>query len=461
MKSHLSTRVALLVGLLALLPASGPAAAGILVQCPGDVDADAVPDHYYVVLTDGTKTGWVPLSPSTPCVPTDTTGAPCTRVTALTPGAVLNTAWRPNVKCMHLTCGDGYQTMADGNAIYSFGFRDITGTPSANALVNGFLAAEWPAPTITLDEGDEFYLTLTNVNLAVRPDLFDAHTVHFHGFPQASSVFDGMPEGSIAILSGNSLTYFYKIVIPGTYMYHCHVEAAEHMQMGMLGSLYVRPAQDRTGPATGPHANQPGLYGYNDGDSSTFCNKEVAIQLGSFDPVFHFEDQSIQPPEFSIEDPKYAQLNGRGYPDTVNPSPLPPTPPQDNYGNPFPVPADYVPKTSQNVNTVLTATAGQKVLLRISSLDTTKFWTVTALGLPMKVVGIDGRLLEKQGSGTPSQKLYYDTSSVTIGGGMAADVLIDTAGLAPGTYFLYTTNLNYLANDAEDYGGMMTEFVIQ
>ena len=44
---------------------------------------------------------------------------------------------------------------------------------------------------------------------------------------------------------------------------------------------------------------------------------------------------------------------------------------------------------------------------------------------------------------------------------MATDVLIDTAGVAPGTYFLYTTNLNYLANDKEDYGGMMTTVVVQ
>ncbi len=79
----------------------------------------------------------------------------------------------------------------------------------------------------------------------------------------------------------------------------------------------------------------------------------------------------------------------------------------------------------------------------------------------MKVVGLDGRLLEKTGSGTPSTKLAYDTSSITLGGGMAADVLIDTTGLAPGTYFIYTTNLNYLANDQDDFGGMMTEFVVQ
>ena len=35
--------------------------------------------------------------------------------------------------------------------------------------------------------------------MVIRPDLFDPHTVHWHGFPQASAVFDGLPESSISI----------------------------------------------------------------------------------------------------------------------------------------------------------------------------------------------------------------------------------------------------------------------
>jgi hypothetical protein len=43
---------------------------------------------------------------------------------------------------------------------------------------------------------------------------------------------------------------------------------------------------------------------------------------------------------------------------------------------------------------------------------------------------------------------------------MAADAILDTTGVAPGTYYLYAANLNYLSNDNEDFGGMMTEIVI-
>jgi FtsP/CotA-like multicopper oxidase with cupredoxin domain len=113
---------------------------------------------------------------------------------------------------------------------------------------------------------------------------------------------------------------------------------------------------------------------------------------------------------------------------------------------------------------VVSATAGQKILLRLSNLSVTNFYTVTALGLPMKVVGAGAAILrgpDPDGAGPlKGRDLYYDTSSVTLGGGEAADVIVDTTGVSPGTYFLYTTNLNYLSNNTEDYGGMMTEIVI-
>jgi hypothetical protein len=47
-----------------------------------------------------------------------------------------------------------------------------------------------------------------------------------------------------------------------------------------------------------------------------------------------------------------------------------------------------------------------------------------------------------------------------LGGGEATDVIIDTANVPAGTYVLYTTNLNFLSNDQEDFGGLMTEIVI-
>ena len=173
----------------------------------------------------------------------------------VTPGSdgvpeVGGAGYDPNVKCIHLSGGDGFARMADGRELYIFSFGDITGSDEADAIVDGTLFANMPAPVIVLEEGQQVYLTLTNVGMVLRPDLFDPHTVHFHGFPNASAIFDGVPDNSVSINVGSSLTYFYNIVEPGTYMYHCHVEAAEHMQMGMLGNLYVKPAQNKLADGT-------------------------------------------------------------------------------------------------------------------------------------------------------------------------------------------------------------------
>ena len=107
---------------------------------------------------------------------------------------------------------------------------------------------EFAAPTIKVREGQHVYLTLTNVGMVMRPDLFDPHSVHWHGMPNAATVFDGLPESGIAINMNASLTYYYKIMEPGTYMYHCHVEATEHMQMGMPLEC-ARPGVQHRSPA--------------------------------------------------------------------------------------------------------------------------------------------------------------------------------------------------------------------
>ena len=353
-----------------------------------------------------------------------------------------------NVQCMHITGGDGFVTMADGRPQYMFGFSDVTGTPEADVMTKGMLAAAFPAPAIVVDQGKNFYLSLTNVGMVIRPDLFDPHTVHFHGFPQSSTVFDGLPESGIAINQGATLTYYYNLAEPGTFMYHCHVEATEHMQMGMLGNLYVKAAQNGLPDGTNLKGfiHQTGnQYAYNDGDGSTYYDKEYPLQLGGFDPDFHDASWNVQPLPFALMWDRYPMINGRGYPDTVHPNPLPA--PLENGGI-----------ESQVETSLVTATAGQKVLLRLSNLNITATHTLISPSIPLEVVGIDAKEL-MAADGT---KLHYTTHSVTMGGGMSADVILNTAGMPAGEYYLYAANLQYLANNDEDanLGGMMTKIVI-
>lgn len=91
----------------------------------------------------------------------------------------------------------------------------------------------------------------------------------------------------------------------------------------------------------------------------------------------------------------------------------------------------------------------------------------------MHVVGWNAKLLRDQ-SGLNTE---YWTNSITLGGGESLDVILDTClnrvnfdnctgtsatGVAAtpipaGTYYLYTPNLDHLANGPENFGGMMTE----
>lgn len=342
---------------------------------------------------------------------------------------------------MHVTAGDGFINMGDGQLQYMFGFSDVTDLANPNdAILAGMLAGQLPGPTIVLKQGQKLYLTLTNVGMVVRPDLFDPHTIHWHGYPQAAPIFDGVPSASISINMMASLTYFYEAFEPGTYIWHCHVEATEHMEMGMLANIWVEPIKNLSAP--------DGVkYVFNDDGNSTEYDVEYPIQIHEFDPDFHEASFTVQPLPFAAMNDRYPMLNGRGYPDTVNPAVLFNTAEDVGFGPNLP---------SQPVSSLITAEEGDRILLRITSVSTTQYHTLRVLGIPMRVVGRGARLLR----GPTGEDTSYVTSSLNIGGGEAIDVILDTENVEPGTYFLYDTQYNFLSNFTEDFGGMMTEIRI-
>ena len=353
----------------------------------------------------------------------------------------------------------------------------------------GVMNGSEPAPLMAIDEDDEFFLTLTNVGQIMRPDLFEQHTVHFHGYPNASAFYDGVPDASIAINIGGSFTYYYLSPDAGTYFWHCHITPPEHLEMGMVGQLYVRPRQNKvstgtlyraltraniasarpfgntdswngatcndilcSGQTPLPPANTvvhqanksgvPTLYAYNDGDGSTAYDVEYPIQMHGFDPNFHFVGMTFNPESFVDLKDKYFLLNGRGYPDTIVPGAM-----QTQA-------TDGTLHASQPLPSIINIPAGGRALLRISDLNVTEFHTLASLGIPMRVIALNARLLRDQ-DGT---NMYYETNSITLGGGESLDVILDATGYAAGQkFYLYTPQLDHLSNDAENFGGMMTE----
>jgi FtsP/CotA-like multicopper oxidase with cupredoxin domain len=346
----------------------------------------------------------------------------------------------------------------------------------------GVMNGNIPAPLMAIDEDDEFFLTLTNVGQIMRPDLFEQHTVHFHGYPNASAFYDGVPDASVAINIGGSFTYYYLAPDAGTYFWHCHITPPEHLQMGMVGQLYVRPRQNRVPatttlyaslqaqqqdlrtacplgsdrvhsdilcsnplPAVNTGATGGGKYAYNDGDGSTAYDVEYPIQIHGFDPNFHFVGMTFNPEGFTDMKDKYFLLNGRSYPDTVTAGPL-----QTQS-------TDGANHFSQPLPSIINIPAGKKALLRISDLDVTEYQTLASLGIPMDVIAINAKLLRDQAG----NNLNYNTNSITLAGGESIDVILDASDTTKypsgSVFYLYTPNLDHLSNDAENFGGLMTE----
>ena len=493
------------------------------------------------------------------------------------------------IKCQQISGGDGMMTEADGNQTFMYSFGPLSGLgairngqpgtdfaatfnspytagpnyrnnqpnplfdgtspsdPSAvgansaitdpAAIMNtGVIDGNIPAPLMAYDEDDEYFLTLTNVGMIMRPDLFEQHTVHFHGYPNASSFYDGVPDASIAINIGGSFTYYYLAPDAGTYFWHCHITPPEHLQMGMVGQMFVRPRQNRTPVGTDVYLTSqrqqldlrtacfPGLpsgtvpqgpdilcsaplpaadvgfkqgtdasgnnfkYVYNDGDGSTRYDIDVPLQIHGFDPNFHFVGMTFNPEGFADMKDKYFLLNGRSYPDTVgvqggatvDGNILPATwtggVPTTGVSNPDPAThaisttdTDSISRPSQPLPALIVlnhtggppnvcgqSICGQRAALRIADLDVTEYQTLSSIGIPMLLIGHNAKILRDQAG----NNLFITTNSITLGGGESLDVIIDSTGITPGTYFLYTPQLDHLSNDAENFGGLMTEVVV-
>ncbi len=263
------------------------------------------------------------------------------------------------------------------------------GGPSAADIVNAFADTNWVdgntgqpvmrgkaqinAPPIWGVEGDILDITMFNLGFAFGSCVTDPHTVHLHGV-HSPTIYDGIPEISMGIpmwnpydldaagcpvlptdgtgaganfqpadantIAAHSFTYRMYCERPGTYMYHCHVEASEHVQMGMSGPMWIYPKSYGTATSGGAaynnslsEFNQEAFLMYTDIDSRwhdnildlslrgtnpvTFITSEplpTDHTLGAADPLVNPAAANFQIPDFR---PDWCLVNGRALPDTV------------------------------------------------------------------------------------------------------------------------------------------------
>lgn len=358
----------------------------------------------------------------------------------------------PTYQTIRLGATDGFISIPGRDPLYSFGFVEAENvTDSVNKFIGDFKGqVQAPAPILDFKQvvdghansGEGAFLVLTNLGLLDRPDLDDAHTIHWHGFRNPTALFDGVPEVSIAVPVGRNFPYYFKPEHPGTYMYHCHFEDTEHVQMGMIGIVLVRPVQDGTLAGSDSTISR---YAYNDGDGSTGYHREYTMMLTEIDTRPHDQLLNVQEFVWSDYDPNYWVINGRCYPDTVKLENDPSLP-------------------HQPISSLIQAYGGEKILLRMANLGYEQH-AMQMEEIAMHVVGHDAAHLR---NGTTD--LTYMTNTIYIGPGEARDVIFEAPPFTTARvtftddfglhnrYWFKNRNYDKLTNGgASGPGGMMTE----
>jgi FtsP/CotA-like multicopper oxidase with cupredoxin domain len=358
---------------------------------------------------------------------------------------------------------------------YIFGFRNVTGMTDTQRENQQF-KVQHNAPFFWVDQYDEnkidpntgkpkeFRVQLTNLGLHLRPDLTDAHTIHWHGFRNVIPFYDGEPHGSISVPVGQFFTYVYRPRDPGTYMYHCHVEDVEHVTMGMTSLVFVRPLQN------GDTSFYPsGKYAYNDGDGSTGYDRENALFLSEIWAEGHWGDAHIQESDWSTFKADFSLINGRVHPDTLLPnSPINLaastnclTVQTDSNGdlktNPGYEHLQYNPHSS-----LITCNAGERVLLRFANLGFREA-AMTLAGIKMNVIGRDASPMK----GRDGTDTSYLTNTILMGAGESFDCIFEAPAFSGGsgssgdgydTYILYNRRYTQESNlSPGGSGGQRTE----
>jgi FtsP/CotA-like multicopper oxidase with cupredoxin domain len=347
---------------------------------------------------------------------------------------------------IRLVATDGFMYLpgrgrGSGNPVYAFGFRGVqpgeTFADPATLIAKYKGLVQWPAPILGVPKDNDVYVTMTNLGFVVRPDLDDAHTVHWHGFRNPNAIFDGVPEVSISVPPARDFSYFYRTRVEGTYMYHCHFEDVEHVQLGMDGIVYINAANGRT----------------YDGDGGiTAFNRQFALLLNEVWTVPHDNLEGVQESNWSDYDPDYWLINGRSYPDTILRD-------QELAGTEFDL-GDPDLGFTQPVSSLIQVNAGEKALLRFVNLGYQQ-QNMQLLGSTMTIVGHDATFLGAN---------VYQTSSIYIGPGEARDALFTapaySASLPGGSdpagnynvYWLRNHNAQRLVNGSQPgLGGQVTQ----
>jgi FtsP/CotA-like multicopper oxidase with cupredoxin domain len=120
--------------------------------------------------------------------------------------------------------------------------------------------------------------------------------------------------------AGTQAVYYWYADKPGTFSWNCHVEASEHVTMGMYGALIVRPKKPNTvyGGNLNDQYDKEYVWLLSDVDSlgRDAIQTDFNPALLGIDPSSR-RGQAIENYNFARFDADYWLINGRAFPDTI------------------------------------------------------------------------------------------------------------------------------------------------
>lgn len=201
----------------------------------------------------------------------------------------------------------GAISLPDGNRVYMWGFSE------------GADPFQHPSPTLCVTEG-------VTVTIVVNNSLSHDISLIFPG--QENVLANGVPSepvfdpGTLELLSmapvaaanGGSMTYSFVASEPGTYLYESGTEPGIQVNMGLFGALVVRPAA---------HPD----WAYNEVVTGTITyttqfnpDEEFLLIFSEIDPMLHMAVEQGLPYNMNNYTPRYWNINGRSFPDTIAPN---------------------------------------------------------------------------------------------------------------------------------------------
>ena len=251
--------------------------------------------------------------------------------------------------------------LPEGTSLYMWGFGDMTGGSGAtHPEGQGYNLPQYPGPTLIVTQNQPVTINLTNF-----------------GVPQpVSMVIDGQEViasgGSAGLVThaanvGETVSYSFTPTNPGTYIYHSlgNTNPGLHVEMGLLGVLIVRPAD-----------NSRSAYGTG---TLTDYDQEFLYLMTEIDPDLHIQMERGHITHFTYSD-RFAKvwfINGRVFPDLF----------QGDYNPIYP---------HQPYQALVSAHPGDRVLVRNSNAGSDSH-PMHYHGENLTFVGRDGRMLSSDG----------------------------------------------------------------